>query len=84
MRALLGTALFTVLVPGSVAVWIPHGLLGHWPFGGWDAFSIPALGLISAGTALYLWCSLDFVRRGHGTPATVEAPRLLVVEGPYQ
>jgi protein-S-isoprenylcysteine O-methyltransferase Ste14 len=83
MRALLGTVLFTLLVPGSVAFWIPSWLLGHWPLGGWDVSSIPALCLIAAGIAVYLWCAVDFVRRGHGTPAPIVAPRSLVVTGPY-
>lgn len=83
MRALIGTVLFTLLVPGSVAFWIPSWLLGRWPLGGWDVFSIPGLGLLAAGTAVYLWCAVDFVRRGHGTPAPIDAPRSLVVTGPY-
>lgn len=36
------------------------------------------------GTLGYLWCALDFVRYGLGTPAPVAAPEHLVVRGLYR
>jgi protein-S-isoprenylcysteine O-methyltransferase Ste14 len=40
--------------------------------------------LTAAGIALMLWCWRDFAVRGGGTPAPVDAPRRLVVSGPYR
>lgn len=38
----------------------------------------------SLGVALALWCVAAFIRLGKGTPAPFDAPRRLVVHGPYR
>jgi len=38
---------------------------------------------ILIGLALMLWCAANFVVVGKGTPAPFDAPRRLVVSGPY-
>jgi protein-S-isoprenylcysteine O-methyltransferase Ste14 len=78
----LGTLLFTVLVPGTVAGWVPVLLAGP---GAAPHPLARAAGwlLISLGAALYLWCAAGFVA-GQGTPAPIDAPRTLVVRGPYR
>ena len=45
-----------------------------------------ALGLavFLIGIAIYLWCAWDFAVKGLGTPAPIDAPRLLVVKGLYR
>jgi protein-S-isoprenylcysteine O-methyltransferase Ste14 len=60
-------------------------------FGAWHAPIDPAeprqlLGLVSiaAGALLVTACIVEFARRGRGTPAPMDAPRQLVVHGPYR
>lgn len=79
----LKNLLFTVLVPGTVAVYLPLAIAG-----GRDAASgallVLALVLFTAGGALYAWCVWDFATSGRGTPAPIDAPTRLVAEGPYR
>jgi protein-S-isoprenylcysteine O-methyltransferase Ste14 len=83
MALLLKNLLFTVLVPGTVAVTVPLLLAGdRTPARGAAAFL--ALALLAVGAALYTWCVWDFARFGRGTPAPIDAPRRLVVRGPYR
>lgn len=61
IRALI----FTVLVPGTVAYWLPMNIPGPYRAvrhaAGWA--------LIAPGVLLYLWCAAAFLLRGGGTPA---------------
>jgi protein-S-isoprenylcysteine O-methyltransferase Ste14 len=43
-----------------------------------------ALALWLAGTLTILWCSADLVRKGRGTPAHLDPPKELVMNGPYR
>jgi protein-S-isoprenylcysteine O-methyltransferase Ste14 len=36
------------------------------------------------GVGLYLWCAGAFTFIGKGTPAPIDAPKTLVVQGPYR
>ena len=36
------------------------------------------------GTLVIIWCSMDFIRKGRGTPAHVDPPKELVVDGLYR
>lgn len=82
----LRTALFTLVVPGTVLVLAPVGLIAS-GFG-------PSLGLgwarwagalpLALGTGVILTCFVDFIRRGRGTPAPYDPPRDLVVGGLYR
>jgi len=80
--SLVKTVIFTILVPGSVAVYIPRAIAS-------DA-STPTLyssiGFlpIALGVAIYLWCAWDFATAGQGTPAPIDAPKHLVVRGLYR
>jgi len=90
-------AIFTVLVPGFVAGWMPWRLLhsgrearafdpGVWRWAG--------LMLALAGIAGYLLCALDFLLKGGGTPAIFftrhlrfllgEEPQAVVQQGLYR
>jgi protein-S-isoprenylcysteine O-methyltransferase Ste14 len=84
---LLKTLLFTVLAPGTVAVYIPWSLLvsegasvhpEKWGF--W----LPGALCILLGASIYCWCAWDFTFAGHGTPAPIDAPKELVVRGLYR
>jgi protein-S-isoprenylcysteine O-methyltransferase Ste14 len=80
---LLRAIVFTVLVPGTVTIYVPRLLLaGSAPATGTVRF----LGLlpIAAGVAGYLACALEFLLRGGGTPAPFIARpfRFLIGEEP--
>jgi protein-S-isoprenylcysteine O-methyltransferase Ste14 len=84
------TAIFTAVVPFTVGLWLPQRI--HW------AYSIPAdtsnfgrpqdqilaLVLLLLGCAIYLWCAWDFSVKGMGTPAPIDAPKILVISGLYR
>jgi protein-S-isoprenylcysteine O-methyltransferase Ste14 len=87
VTTLLRTLIFTLLLPGTVTVWLPlwlePGLFAAHP-------TVPILPgvagylLAAVGAAIYLWCAWDFARVGRGTPAPWDAPRALVVNGLYR
>ena len=82
--ALLGSALFLVVAPGTLAGFAP------WWMTGWRGplaplpVAIPAALLIAAGAALLLECFGRFAIQGRGTPAPIAAPDRLVITGPYR
>lgn len=73
--------LFTVVVPGSVAVYLPMMLAG--PACTSAVCCAAATALFLVGTSLYAWCIWDFATFGHGTPAPIDAPKHLIVRGLY-
>jgi len=81
---LLKTLVFTIVMPGTVAGFIPWLLVrGAAPPlipSIWMAGLLPLL----LGVGLYLWCAGAFAFIGKGTPAPIDAPRVLVVRGPYR
>jgi protein-S-isoprenylcysteine O-methyltransferase Ste14 len=78
---LLKTLVFTIVVPGTVAVVIPRYLIG--------GFSVPAFGPLPAfgfmaivlGACIYFRCAWEFAVRGLGTPAPIAPTKFLVVSG---
>ena len=75
--------LFTVLAPGTVAVYLPVMLAGRRLPGPGPALVV-GLVLVAAGAALYLWSVWDFATFGRGTPAPIDPPAKLVIRGPYR
>lgn len=80
------TALFALLVMGTVLVYVPYGLAvsagaAHWSLGAWRYLGLLPL---AAGLATVGWCLRDFAVVGRGTPAPFDPPRALVVTGPYR
>jgi protein-S-isoprenylcysteine O-methyltransferase Ste14 len=71
------TAVFTVLVPGTVAILIPRWLVGGFvrPRG-----MLSWLGclLFAVGAAIYFRCAWEFAARGLGTPAPIAPTKFLV------
>jgi protein-S-isoprenylcysteine O-methyltransferase Ste14 len=75
---ILNTALFTIFVPGTVAIYIPSRLLG--------GFSRPESGVLTwlgtvcivLGAAVYFRCAWEFAVRGLGTPAPIAPTKFLV------
>ena len=89
MRAALffKSALFTVLVPGAFGLYVPYFIAvagRHTPLPALSFFTAPVYVLLLAGISVYLRCVWDFATRGLGTPAPVDPPKRLVVEGLYR
>jgi len=86
-RALLGSLLFFVLAPGTVAGWVPYWLT-RWrvesPFLGVAALRVVGGLLVCAGLASVVESFLRFALVGFGTPAPVAPTRHLVVSGQYR
>lgn len=83
----LKTLLFTVIVPGTVAIYIPRWLLAtEQAQASFDlgAARYLSLVLMALGAALYAWCAWDFTFTGKGTPAPLDPPKELVVRGLYR
>jgi protein-S-isoprenylcysteine O-methyltransferase Ste14 len=81
----LRTALFTLIVPGTVLVFAPAALLVG--FGARLDLGVArwiGLAPLVVGLAVIAICFVDFVRRGRGTPAPYDPPRELVVAGLYR
>jgi protein-S-isoprenylcysteine O-methyltransferase Ste14 len=80
------TTVFSIVVPGSVGLLLPRLLLN--PRQRWQilpaAQQAAGAAFIVAGVLIYLWCAWDFVVRGLGTPAPIDAPKKLVVNGLYR
>jgi protein-S-isoprenylcysteine O-methyltransferase Ste14 len=82
MTLLLKNLLFTLIVPGSTAVFVPLWFVrDESPVGGFGC--VPAVLLWIAGASIYAWCVWDFATVGRGTPAPIDAPKALVVSGLY-
>lgn len=80
---LIKNIVFTVVVPATVAVYLPMLMTrGRTPGSG----VLAALGcvLVVAGALIYLRCAWDFLAFGRGTPAPIDAPKKLVVRGLYR
>ena len=82
---LIKTAIFTLVAPGTVALYLPAMLRERSADHAIHSFYLyPWLALFLCGAAIYLWCAWDFAVKGLGTPAPIDAPRVLVVRGLYR
>ena len=83
MALILKNLLFTVVIPGTVAAYVPLMLVDGLtpPMGSNIALAVMAFGL---GSAIYAWCVWDFAAFGRGTPAPIDAPKKLVARGLYR
>jgi protein-S-isoprenylcysteine O-methyltransferase Ste14 len=84
---LIKTLIFTLVVPATVAGYVPYRILRHygrtaWP-AGWDLRWAGAL-LVLLGAGGYLWCALAFALRGLGTPLILDPPTRFVAVGLYR
>jgi protein-S-isoprenylcysteine O-methyltransferase Ste14 len=80
---ILKNLLFTLVVPASVGVYVPLWLArASSPRSG---VMLPISGaLIAVGAGCYLWSVWNFALRGRGTPLPFDAPKRLVIQGPYR
>lgn len=85
MPVLLRTLIFTVFVPGFWTVLLPYWLVGRHGRIELRGTALAGWVLVIAGVGLYLTCAFwGFALRGEGTPAPIDPPKKLVVEGPYR
>ena len=75
---ILNTVIFTVVVPGTVAIYIPMRLLGGYAKPGGGLLTWLGAGGISIGAAIYFRCAWEFAARGLGTPAPIAPTKFLV------
>jgi protein-S-isoprenylcysteine O-methyltransferase Ste14 len=75
---IVNTILFTIFVPGTVAILIPRWIIRGfaWPHGG----VLTWIGGIAfpVGAAIYFRCAWEFAVRGLGTPAPIAPTEFLV------
>lgn len=83
MLLFLKNLVFTLVVPGTVAVYVPWLIARGQPIGSLGHVLTSSV-LLVLGGAIYLWCLWDFATAGRGTPAPVDAPKRLVVRGLYR
>ncbi len=79
--------LFLILIPGTVAGYIPLRILrgsGQLSLPGVSASSVLAGCLILLGASVLLRCVWDFLVAGRGTLAPIDPPKHLVVRGLYR
>ena len=83
MVLLLKNLIFTLLVPGTIAVGVPWLIAPERDPASAPVFAVAAA-LLAVGGAIYAWCAWDFAVSGRGTPLPIDAPRTLVVRGLYR
>ncbi len=81
---LLKNLLFTLIVPGTFAVYVPLRVAQNRFSASSGMTVVIALAMFVAGGAIYAWCVWDFAAFGRGTPAPFDAPKKLVVRGLYR
>jgi protein-S-isoprenylcysteine O-methyltransferase Ste14 len=83
--AIIGSAIFLVIAPGTLAVYVPW-YLTHWHFAPplFPIARVLGAALIVAGLPVLLDSFARFALQGLGTPAPVMPPKRLVVTGFYR
>jgi protein-S-isoprenylcysteine O-methyltransferase Ste14 len=85
--AILGSALFLVVAPGTLAVYLPW-MITRWrelpPFLNTPLTHFLGVFFVAAGVPVLMECFLRFALRGRGTPAPIAPPLHLVVSGLYR
>jgi protein-S-isoprenylcysteine O-methyltransferase Ste14 len=85
--ALLGSAIFLLLAPGTVAGYVPWAI-GRWrihaSFFGFTALRVIGVLLMAVGTVILIEAFVRFAIQGQGTPAPILPPKRLVVKGSYR
>jgi protein-S-isoprenylcysteine O-methyltransferase Ste14 len=84
---LIGSLVFFIIAPGTVAGWMPYWLTA-WqmqpPLFGVRGLRPIGVVLGAAGVVLLVDCFLRFALEGRGTPAPVAPTEALVASGPYR
>ncbi len=86
-RLVLRALFFVLLLPGTVAGYVPFRIINDTHHFGPIALSVSSLtasALTLAGITVLARCVWDFLASGHGTLAPIDPPRYLVVQGLYR
>lgn len=75
---ILNTIVFTIVVPGTVAVYVPYLLTGAWRWPNSEWITGVGIVVVAIGTAIYFRCAWEFAVRGLGTPAPIAPTKYLV------
>lgn len=75
---ILNTILFTVVVPGTVAGYIPYRLADRFAHRASGPLEWIGIALLAVGAAIYFRCAWEFAVRGLGTPAPIAPTKFLV------
>jgi protein-S-isoprenylcysteine O-methyltransferase Ste14 len=75
---IIKTLIFTVVVPGTVAVYVPMLLIGGFTKPENKPLTWLGAVLTALGAAIYLRCAWEFAVRGLGTPAPIAPTKFLV------
>lgn len=87
MSVVIRTLAYATVFIGFLIVYLPSRIMG------WTGTTMPLeihgpqiTGMVvgALGVALTLACVFSFIRMGRGTPAPFDAPRQLVIRGPYR
>jgi protein-S-isoprenylcysteine O-methyltransferase Ste14 len=75
---IFNTILFTIFVPGTVAILVPRWLLGGFLWPGNEPRTWLGGIVFALGAAAYFRCAWEFAVRGLGTPAPIAPTKYLV------
>jgi len=84
---LLKAAAFTLVVPTAMVIVLPIYFHHEWPqlqAPHSEPWRFLGAGPVGVGTLIFFWSVWDFVRRGRGTPAPYDPPKVVVTVGPYR
>jgi protein-S-isoprenylcysteine O-methyltransferase Ste14 len=84
MALLLKNLVFTLLVPGTVAVYVPLLIARDRSITSQPLLLCAGVALIGLGAGIYARCMWDFASFGRGTLLPLDAPKWLVVRGLYR
>ena len=85
MMNIIKTLVYMGSMHGFFTFFLPYQIsLADRPIFDPGIFRYPAVSLWLVGTLIIIWCSVDFVRRGRGTPAHMDPPKILIVNGLYR
>ena len=84
MSLLLKNLLFTLLIPGTVGVYLPLIIARGRGLAAFPPLVTLGVVLYALGACAYAWTVWDFATSGKGTPFPLSGPRKLVVRGLYQ
>ena len=87
MAPLIRSLVYATVFIGVLLIWVPRSLLewsGALTPPDVSVAQIAGLMLSAAGGCLIAWCVGSFAFIGRGTPAPFDAPRRLVIRGPYR
>lgn len=84
MGPALRTLLFTIVAPGTVTVALPYFILTRTHASSIGPLRSVGIPVVCLGIAIYAWCAWSFTVKGRGTPAPIDPPKKLVIEGLYR